>query len=335
MECVRSAWFLVVAGLSLPACSLDFDAAFAEPSFNPKPDGAVDAPPAPDASKDAPEAGKDGQKDSPVDAGCKQCSGQCVPVDDPAYGCAPTSCSPCSAPHVTKYACQEGQCLALTCEPWWGDCDTSLVNGCETQTSSSLTSCGQCGHGCPVPGNGTATCTSGVCGLQCNSGYSPCGSTCANLLTDPSNCSTCGHACPQPSNASVFCTNGSCSYTCNAGLTDCSGDCVDLSTDIDYCGSCNNTCPAPIGGSATCVAGQCGTSCPGGQTVCGGTCTNTTSSLSNCGACGRACSLANALVTNCISGACSPVCNTGFTDCTKPAAPSPDDGCETSGSACP
>jgi hypothetical protein len=71
-------------------------------------------------------------------------------------------------------------------------------------------------------------------------------------------------------------------------------------------------------------AGQGG----GGQ----GGCRDTLSSVAHCGACGRACNDAAYVQpggARCVNGLCRHACEAGWLDCTQPAAPDPDDGCET------
>ncbi|MBI2394446.1 MAG: hypothetical protein HYV09_33050 [Deltaproteobacteria bacterium] len=48
-----------------------------------------------------------------------------------------------------------------------------------------------------------------------------------------------------------------------------------------------------------------------------------------CGACDRPCSTANVAAAVCAAGLCTSACSTGFGNCTTPAAPAADDGCET------
>jgi hypothetical protein len=43
-----------------------------------------------------------------------------------------------------------GQCGYDMCAAGWDDCDTDTSNGCETDTSASLTDCGMCGMACAV-----------------------------------------------------------------------------------------------------------------------------------------------------------------------------------------
>lgn len=42
----------------------------------------------------------------------------------------------------------------------------------------------------------------------CSAGYTMCGETCTNLMTDTRNCGTCGRLCP----ASYYCSSGTCTY---------------------------------------------------------------------------------------------------------------------------
>lgn len=48
-----------------------------------------------------------------------------------------------------------------------------------------------------------------------------------------------------------------------------------------------------------------------------------------CGACDRPCSTANVATAVCAAGLCTSTCSAGFGNCTTPAAPAADDGCET------
>src|SRR5579859_7284261 len=84
-----------------------------------------------------------------------------------------------------------------------------LANGCEVNLNVDLLNCGACGHTCPVPANGAATCVSGVCGITCSTGYTNCGGNCVNEQTDPNNCGACGAACA----AGQTCSGGTCSTT--------------------------------------------------------------------------------------------------------------------------
>lgn len=50
-------------------------------------------------------------------------------------------------------------CTVTVCATGYGDCDNTAMNGCETDTQTTVEHCGACGRACPS-GQG---CTSGVC----------------------------------------------------------------------------------------------------------------------------------------------------------------------------
>ncbi len=77
------------------------------------------------------------------------------------------------------------------------------------------------------------------------------------------------------------------------------------------------------------VGGAGGAGCA--LTLCGQDCVDLTTDPAHCGECGRACALDNVVVLACSAGACTPSCKPGFLDSSQPAAPAPDDGCETQG----
>ncbi|MGE3767644.1 MAG: hypothetical protein AB7L94_35645, partial [Kofleriaceae bacterium] len=73
------------------------------------------------------------------------------------------------------------------CEPEANaDVACSVLETCESTCSTGFSRCGgacvaesvtQCGAGCspcPMPANGTGTCSDGVCGVTCDAGYVPC-----------------------------------------------------------------------------------------------------------------------------------------------------------------
>jgi hypothetical protein len=69
----------------------------------------------------------------------KSCAGQCVPKDDPAYGCALGKCSPCPAlVGVASKYCSQGLCEIESCSENLGNCDGDTANGCETSLKSPV-----------------------------------------------------------------------------------------------------------------------------------------------------------------------------------------------------
>jgi len=140
---------------------------------------------------------------SPVDGGTADGG---LPVFCSRQNVTPTTGSdPCAAnPDGGAAFCQG------TCAGGWGDCNNNLqYDGCETYVNGTdPTHCGSCTNSCTVPSNGSATCSGGVCGIACNSGFTKCGSSCVNEQTDPNNCGACGATCV---GSPATCTSGTCS----------------------------------------------------------------------------------------------------------------------------
>ncbi|MGC9983125.1 MAG: SUMF1/EgtB/PvdO family nonheme iron enzyme [Polyangia bacterium] len=81
-------------------------------------------------------------------------------------------------------------------------------------------------------------------------------------------------------------------------------------------------------GGATGGTGGSGMVCP--SMMCGSTCSDLNTDVNNCGACGRSCQNTNAQGLSCNAGLCDTTnCTVGWGNCTQPAAPMTDDGCET------
>ncbi|MDB4932517.1 MAG: uncharacterized protein JWM10_5001, partial [Myxococcaceae bacterium] len=105
--------------------------------------------------------------------------------------------------------CTAGSCSLGACAGGFANCNPSSADGCETNTTSSATSCGACGLAC-VTANGTPACYASACGVaSCNAGFRDCdgsvGNGCeVNLNGDTANCGGCN----------VVCAAG---YSCQAG----------------------------------------------------------------------------------------------------------------------
>jgi hypothetical protein len=220
------------------------------------------------------------------------------------------------------------------CCAGFADCNHDIRDGCEANLAADPLNCSACGTSCPTTG-GTPVCNAGVCGYNtCSAGLMLCSGTCVNERADIHNCNGCGHVCPSTS-GTPSCVGGVCGYSaCGTGLTLCGTSCVALQTDPNNCGACGHVCPVVAGGTAACVAGACAASCAPGLTACGPSCVNVATDVLNCGQCGHACSNAGATFASCSGGHCMPSCGTGHVDCSTPASPAPDDGCECVGTAC-
>src|SRR6185503_18753544 len=197
-----------------------------------------------------------------------------------------------------------------------GDCDGNPANGCETNTQTSINSCGTCNHVCP-PAGGTPNCVAGVCGVStCNPGLGDCDGDSANgcetSLNTLTNCGACGSTC-NLTNASESCPSGTCTLgACSSGFANCDGvstnGCeVNTNSSIANCGSCGSACSS-ANGTASCSLGACSIACDPGfgncdSNVSNGCETNTQTNLLNCGTCGTQCQNPNGS-TVCSAGSC-------------------------------
>jgi hypothetical protein len=216
---------------------------------------------------------------------------------------------------------------------------TSVGSQNVTDTTSDPNNCGACGNVCSSA-NGTATCTSGSCGIgTCSVGFANCDSDPSdgceiNINSDPINCGACGNVCVS-ANGTATCTNGSCGIgTCSAGFANCDNNAtngceININSDPNNCGACGNVCSS-ANGAATCTNGSCGIgTCTAGFANCdnnatNGCETNTNTNINNCGGCGIACNVANG-VPACTNGSCGvSACNAGFANCDG----NPANGCE-------
>jgi hypothetical protein len=301
-------------------------------------DAQYDAPDTADAPPDASEAAPDAE----CEAGTKACTGICVTLDDPGYGCGPTHCSPCELSNaVAGCGALDGGadggplvCNVAVCKGAHADCNGTPLDGCETDTSDDLYNCGACGHDCSnlphVAGN--VSCAAGVCTFDdtaCAPGYGICTTNpdngCDTVISDPGHCGGCSTSCtagfpycsPSGSTASFTCTSG-----CAAGLSLCGASCVNEQTDPSHCGACGVQCPDVTGGTPTCSAGgNCGFTCNASYHACG---TGSSAACAanndpaNCGvgaACGKCTAPANASPTCAGGTTCGYICNPGAHAC--------------------
>jgi hypothetical protein len=138
-----------------------------------------------------------------VSGGCAL--GACTPGFDncdgnPATGCeinlgtSVANCGMCGnacAVNNGTPACAGGACGIAACNAGFGDCDTIVATGCETNTNTSPLNCGMCGHAC-MPGE---ACSRGACVTSCLPTERFCSGACVDTNTDPANCGGCGVVC--------------------------------------------------------------------------------------------------------------------------------------------
>jgi hypothetical protein len=281
---------------------------------------------------------------------CPDGKGDCN--NDPADGCetdlgTSQNCSMCGDKCDLAHAnakCAGGKCAIDKCDPGWADCDNNPANGCESDTQGSAMTCGGCGKTCPAGGNGTPVCDKGKCAINCNAGFGNCDGNLQNgcetdTSTSNTDCGACNQPC-SPANGTGQCASGMCMVTgCTGTFKDCNGDpsdgCeADLTSNVGNCGMCGNKCSFANAGASCqnsmCVLGGCNMGFANCNNMPGDGCeVNLNTSTSNCGACGRACDSTNVAALSCAGGVCNSTCTDPYGNCSKPAAPAADDGCET------
>jgi hypothetical protein len=119
-------------------------------------------------------------------------------------------------------SCANSVCGVGSCTSGYADCDATYSNGCETNVANDPLNCNACGAKCDGT-NGSASCSSGACGISCSTGYATCDGNLSNgcevnLQTDRNHCGTCDKVCDA---ASSGCIAGVCAPT----PTPCTGKC--------------------------------------------------------------------------------------------------------------
>ncbi len=176
----------------------------------------------------------------------------------------------CSFSHATA-TCQEHSCVMGPCDAGWGDCNSSVTDGCESPLGTD-NNCSACGDSC----SGGFFCYDQQCTDHCPSGMSRCEGACIDVTSDPSNCGDCNVVC-SPQNGEGTCESGSCAIgSCNSGFADCDGlesnGCEVRLGTVDDCSSCGDSCA----GTQVCSNNTCVVPCHDGDSdgyedaACGG-----------------------------------------------------------------
>ncbi|MBL8600440.1 MAG: hypothetical protein JNK72_00805 [Myxococcales bacterium] len=266
------------------------------------------------------------------------CSGACVDTQANLAHCGACG-TVCMTPNGAP-SCAMGQCSVASCTGSFGNCDNNNANGCETDTSNTVTHCGRCGAACGPRPNSAVSCMNGVCAYSCQPNFADCNNDPSDgcevdLRVTASHCGQCNNAC-MVANGTPVCAAGMCGLAmCAANFGNCDGNdangCETSTTNsVAHCGRCGNACMAPSNASATCAGSSCGFSCNTGFGNCDGNdpngCeTNTTNSVAHCGRCGNACPTPPNAAAVCAAGACGlGACTTGFGNCDGNGA----NGCE-------
>lgn len=268
---------------------------------------------------------------------------------------------PCSSQATLSTSCVQGQCSPV-CQPGRIDCVRPAApvadDGCETVTSApgvpaAPAHCGVCGRACSTANTNQVQCgASGQCNSTCNAPFGNCvkpgppasDDGCeTDLGSSVVHCGTCGHACSSANSDAVDCTTGQCAPACKTGFADCQtptgtddGCETNTTSNVANCGLCGHACSNVHTSPARCIAGVCSPLCAAGYLDCSKPpitspddgC-ETAQSVSNCGGCARACSSANVVTPLCTGGLCNAACVGPWGNCSTPAFPLADDGCET------
>lgn len=240
----------------------------------------------------------------------KKCNGNCVSMDDPAFGCGTASCNACAATNATA-TCTAGKCAVKACDPGFADCNEKASDGCESDLSKS-TSCGKCGEKC---GASKPVCASSNRSYACSTGCTPespllCGTDCVSPMTSINHCGGCDKPCPTVENGTEACTQGACVLTCKAGSHKCGETKCALDSDITACGATCAVCPVPPAnthGAAACTANACAVTCDAGYADCNKNAADGCESTkatdpANCGGCGIVCAAGE----TCANSVCVP-----------------------------
>lgn len=127
----------------------------------------------------------------------KACGGECVALDDPAYGCTPSSCDASSCPVAGEgtLACEAGACVVGSCGAGSKKCDGKCVALDDPTYGCSETSCDA--SACPDAAGGTVICNQGACEIgTCTADTKACDGKCVpkdrnNGCNDPTSCQPC------------------------------------------------------------------------------------------------------------------------------------------------
>ncbi len=134
----------------------------------------------------------------------------------------------CSVPNGVP-ACSGGVCGLGRCTAPFLDCNASLVDGCEVNSSTDVDNCRGCGVECTVA-NGVPICAASGCAIgSCNGAFRDCDGNYAtgceaDTASDASNCGGCGVRCNGANTANTCSASACVTGPCRPGFVDLDGD---------------------------------------------------------------------------------------------------------------
>ncbi|WP_437725484.1 hypothetical protein [Sorangium sp. So ce861] len=220
-------------------------------------------------------------------------------------------CQSGSSAHVVSNTCSSSGCNPV-CAGAYESCDGNANNGCETDTTTNASHCGDCNQACSTAAAAHVTsngCSGGECRPVCSGTWRNCDGNgmngCEkNTASDINSCGDCDTRCLQAHASATTCTAGTCVPTCQAGWKACSNPedgCTTQLGTISNCSDCGDACSNAHASAVACTAGTCVPTCQAGWKACGDPsdgCTTQLGTSSNCGDCGHVCSGARPICSN-------------------------------------
>ena len=178
----------------------------------------------------------------------------CVANNSVASGCTANGCTACATPANATAVCSGTTC-SVTCATGFHGCPAALRRRAWRTTASRPVAPRRAAPRASIPPTAIRCATRRRCGVDCNTGYHPCGSgastTC--VVNGSTSINSCGNTCtvctPPADNGSVTCNAaGTCVQACNTGWHLCNGVCVSNNASAT-CGTMNGVdcTPCPDG----------------------------------------------------------------------------------------
>lgn len=289
-------------------------------------------------------------------SGTKKCSGKCVAVSDPSYGCGATTCDAATCPSAGTgtLICQGGACVIGACGAGTKKCGdkcvtTDAANGCADAARCTPCANTEACVGTPAVCTCVPTVLATVCAGKCGMLPNGCGGMhiCTGTCTSPQTCggggtpNVCG--CTPPMTMAAACA-GKCgpvpngcgtNYACQCGGSTpiCQDNvrCIAKKRNGESCGSAATDCESGNCQQGFCCNAVCSGNCESCATPASrGTCVPTTTPKSPCMAPSCTGSSATTFACNGSPGCtasttqCPNQCKIGGTTCAPCPQPNPE-----------